>query len=365
MSEGNLYTLMTEDELSTALARLHSMPAGRPDLAKARQELAAALEQPLPEPIRQGRHWGRWASAAAVVAVLVTGALVAENVVGGDQPAASAAALTLTQAASAAIHEQDPVLAPGQFLYTSLDDWSSMTYDGADSRPVYAYDAQWVLETWVPADQKDLWMRRTTPTGRQHVIMGTAAAAKALGMDVTSPLSSRTSVAPCGAFPTDPGQRKVSCADARTPGWPTPTPAWLAGLPTTAQGMLDRLRKDSGATEPGQDDEILTTADEALSSGLVPGKIRAVVYQALALLPELRITDQVANVDGRVGVAIGLDGQRGDDVHELIVDPATGQFIGDRQVTTSARSGIPSGTILSYTGVSTSVVDRLGALPAK
>lgn len=368
MPEDNVHTLMTDDELDAALAALHSKPVGGPNLAPARAALAAALEQPLPEPIRKRRHWGRLASAAAVVAALVGGGLVAENLVGGDQPTASAAAMTLNRAAAAAIHEQDPVLEPGQYLYSDVDSWWSMTYLGTNTtRAQFVYIGQYVVETWVPANRNDQWMQRLTQTNNRHWIMGTEAAAKAAGIDLTAgpwPKGTSVHVAPCGNFVPQRG-KKPSCADGLGGAWSNPTPDWLAGLPTSPQAMLDRLRHDTAVSGPGQDDRILATASDALRTGLVPAKTRAVLYQALALLPELKITDKVANVDGRTGVALGIDNQRDGYTQEFIVDPATGQFIGERQVTTRAGSGIPAGTVMEYTAVSASVVDAMGAAPSK
>jgi hypothetical protein len=106
----------------------------------------------------------------------------------------------------------------------------------------------------------------------------------------------------------------------------------------------------------------LSAAVTVLRSGLVPADLRAALYRALALMPELKITDEVANLDGRVGMALGIAGSFAR--QDLIIDTATGQYIGDRVVTMNDGYYGPAGTTTHYSAVSTAVVDEIGVPPA-
>jgi len=77
----------------------------------------------------------------------------------------------------------------------------------------------------------------------------------------------------------------------------------------------------------------------------------------------LEVVDQVANLNGRKGVALGLRaGYPGSDTKnvetQLIIDPATGQFIGERAVAMQDFDGVHTGTVLSYSSVTSKVVDH-------
>src|SRR5882672_404471 len=155
-----VHPIWTEDELDAALAGLHiDHDRGPANLAGARTALYAALGAPEPITPKARRHWPRWAAAAAVVAVLVTGTLVAESLGGSSGHTANAAALTLQRAATVAIGEQDPVLKPGQYRYIRENAWWPMTIYGSNGQ-VFTYLANSLVETWVPRDQHGDWRLR-------------------------------------------------------------------------------------------------------------------------------------------------------------------------------------------------------------
>ena len=104
-------------------------------------------------------------------------------------------------------------------------------------------------------------------------------------------------------------------------------------------------------------------AADALRSGLVPADLRAALYQTLTRLDGVDLVDQAVNLDGRVGTAIGIDD--GQFRQDIIIDPTTGAFIGEREVLTGDYEGAPDGTTFSYTAVSTAVVDTIGEIPTK
>ena len=77
--------------------------------------------------------------------------------------------------------------------------------------------------------------------------------------------------------------------------------------------------------------------------------------RGLAAAPGLEVTDDVANLDGRFGTALGIDDPSGNR-DEVIIDGWAGEFIGERQVA-------PDGTVGAFTAVTTRGADRLGVVP--
>lgn len=356
----NIHPMWTEEELDTALATLHAKPVGKPDLDSAKAALFDAMAQPLPAP-KPARRW-RWTAAAAAV-VIVGGVALGEAVLSGPAaPTASAAAPTLHQAAVAAIREQDQVAGPNQYTYVRTDSWAVDAVALGNDQPLLQKLVETVTQTWVPTDRSRDWLLRSAPTGRSAWLVGSDAQAKALGLTPDQfQRETFNATAPCGDF--FPNNVVPSCADPNLAvGWQSPTPAWLAGLPTDPQGMLRRLRADAPHNSRG-DAELVTYVNDALQTGLVPAKVRAVLYQALALLPDLTVTQREANLAGRVGVAMGIADPGYPTRDDIIVDPATGQYIGDRTVQLSTRDGIKAGTVTDYSAVTTAVADTLGGAP--
>lgn len=94
-----------------------------------------------------------------------------------------------------------------------------------------------------------------------------------------------------------------------------------------------------------------------IRSGLSPAEAHANLYNAIALMPEIEITERRANLDGRRGTAIGLTSSGGG--WAMIIDPRTDELIGERGVMDS-WGGVPPGTVTSYAWMTTAVVDELG-----
>lgn len=106
-----------------------------------------------------------------------------------------------------------------------------------------------------------------------------------------------------------------------------------------------------------------TYVNDVLRTGLVPAGVRAVLYQALALLPDLTVTQREANLAGRVGVALGVDDPSYPTRDDIIVDPTTGRYIGERTVQLRAEDGVRAGMVTEFSAVTTVVAQRLGARP--
>jgi hypothetical protein len=249
----------------------------------------------------------------------------------------------------------DEPLGPGEYRYIATHAWWMATMDE------YSYLAENLLETWVPADQEQEWLWRRDVTGARQWVAGTEAEARAEGFDVDTP-----------GWPE--GEWKARCGDwfaeaegrepCTQPGsWGLPNAEFLAKLPRDPDKLYDRMRADTRWQGSDADLQMVTTAADLLRSGLVPADLRAAIYRVLAKVPDLRITEQVANLDGRRGTAYGIsaNGER----HDIIVDPDTGQFIGERQITEDGFDRVPPGTVTSYTSVTTAVVPGMGVKPAK
>jgi RNA polymerase sigma-70 factor (ECF subfamily) len=74
------------------------------------------------------------------------------------------------------------------------------------------------------------------------------------------------------------------------------------------------------------------------------------------MIPGVIITEGQANLDGRIGVAIGrLEEGPSKTRQEIIIDPQTGMLIGERQIITQPLGSIPAGTAVTWTAVETSV----------
>ncbi|TDV46082.1 hypothetical protein [Actinophytocola oryzae] len=315
------------------------------------------------------------ASAAAAVALAAAVPVVQAARTDGAAPVATAAAQL--NAAADRINPVDEPIRPGQFRYTITHRWAlgevmqeyergncqlppgkggpvvRLDDDDAKLRPCKKLpggDLRLLQETttehWVPADltQNCLW--RNTTTGRYRWLVGDDERGRAVGFPM--PRRESSEYAPPGC--TD-GARWLS---GRL------SPAFVAALPRDPRQLHDLLRRENLMTLPHPDKAFLDNVDLALDSGFASADLRAALYRALALMPGLRITEQFANLDGKKGTAFGLsrDGIRTD----LIIDPATGQFIGMREITETDSSGLPRGSVVNYSSVANPVVvDRVRA----
>jgi hypothetical protein len=372
--------LWSDDELDEALRGLHAETGDSTQaLATARAKLlAAATGNPAPvnpngapgspspglrvggtgavAPTRRRRRWVRGGLAAGIAAVLVTiGLLVPSFVTKQNRPVNSAEAIgVLNRAAVAALGATDEPVGPGQYRYIETHAWWTV-FSGYN-----IFRVENLIRTWVPAQPDDPtqdWMLDRHPTGNRVWIEGSEEQAREDGTftDAQQGAVTLKATAPCGNFYT-PGP----CP--RTGSWQDPTPGFLAGLPRDPAQLYERLQADAPDNARGPA-ELLVYAADALRTGLVPADLRAALYQALTRVEGIELTDQAANLDGRVGTAIGIDD--GQFRHDIIIDPVTGSFIGEREVLTDDYDGAAEGTVMNYSAVTTAVVDAIGAIPAE
>jgi hypothetical protein len=342
MTDDKLIDLWSEDDLDRALDALHADAVTDPaTLAATRtnffQTIGQSEEPVMQKPVRRKRRWAYPLAAAASIAALVTtGFLVTANSPGGNAAAADLGA------AADHITSTDPVIPPGQYRKVTQHSWAEVGTELVNGGWA-SYLEETVTETWIPAQRTDEWVQRNVVTGKKKWLQGSEA-----DLGKLPPANNRPTIvrAKCGDFTRDEG-KPATCA---TNGdWGSPTPDWIAGLPRDPKALYERLRKDSPRNSRGET-ELLVYANDALATNLLPADLRAALYRALGYLDDLEVTDRAANLDGRKGISYGSDD--GTTREEIIIDPATGEFIGDRQVATSGKN---RGTVYSFTSVTNAI----------
>lgn len=146
-------------------------------------------------------------------------------------------------------------------------------------------------------------------------------------------------------------------------GYPdgAPGPAYRPGLPTSAGGMLAYLYRTSRGENPPPVQAFITAGDLLSVSYLRPAALAA-LFGALEKLPGVSVADHAVNATGQRGIAVqqtfhGMS-------YQLIFNPRTYAFIGGREVSVSASSGLRGGTILfSYAILRLAVVNHAGQFP--
>jgi hypothetical protein len=345
-------------ELRARMPQAHGNPGETDGLAAVRARVLAGMDGAVVAVPSRRRRWAPVAVAAGVVATVV----VATMVIGlpGAGPASAEAEAVLEQAARSTITVVDPPQGPDQYRYVGTHAWWLSTVvgvdpvDGSAGGPVTAL-VENRLDHWVPTDLAEEWLLEGGTTGRHTLLQGTEEQAAELGLTRASPAERIT--ARCGAFHGPDANRCTGPG-----GWQVPTPEFLAGLPRDPDELYDRLAADAPDNSRGNAELLVYAADLLRNPLPVPADLRSALYLALARVNGLTLTPGVANLDGRTGVALGIDDPTSR--VEIIVDPATGTFIGERETTRVDADGLPAGTVTSYTSVTTAVVDDLGQLPS-
>lgn len=307
------------------------------------------------------RHTRRWIAAAAAVVALSVGAVVVSQTVGGNGGTPSRTPVTaagrLLERAAVNVTDDQPVR-PGQYRYIRVHGWGMEVGENPNKAPgtTFAVRSERMETSWIPADEADDWHKRWQFTGKNQWIIGSEEAAKAA--EFAPPAKGTQKLTePCGGEPPVNGR----CAGS----WAEPSPSWAASLPSDPKDMLALLRaeaKEHGDPfHGGRDGQALMMAAQGLERGFFPAKIRSALYRALAMMPDIAITEGQATLDGREGTAFAVPG--GTDRIEIIVDPETGEFIGRRDVLVKPKWGIKPGTVMSTSAVTTAVVDKIGQRP--
>ncbi|RFU37250.1 hypothetical protein DZF91_33850 [Actinomadura logoneensis] len=138
------------------------------------------------------------------------------------------------------------------------------------------------------------------------------------------------------------GRVVVSGPRSAGPEAATPLGAWrrLAALPTDPRKMLAALRDQPGLTPDAAasaDERAFANAAELLWNSPLgaPPKVQAALYRALGTLPGIRV-DRTPDAVGERAVGLGLP-----HTVQILFDPVTYRYLGDRMVSDGVRKGRP------------------------
>lgn len=135
------------------------------------------------------------------------------------------------------------------------------------------------------------------------------------------------------------------------------TPAARAKLPHQPRALLDELYRQDGDSGQSRDGIALSTIADILRSGTADARLRAALYGAAALIPDVSIIEKQTNLDGRTGVALGRVEPSTCIRQNIIINPTSGDVIGEREVTSHLTTGLPANTVMESTAVSTAIAN--------
>jgi hypothetical protein len=286
---------------------------------------------------RAGRRVGIAAAAAAAV---LAGGIVLTSDDGGPIAATPAAAAVLDRAAVAAVRAEPlPVPGPGQVLYVRT---TGKQYEGSGR-----YCSS-VHETWQPVDpgaDTRIRIRRTD------------------GIVVTSATADPTTM------PKEAGCFQSSFDDVDPPGvGPSAGPTDFAALPTDPAALYAEIvsRYDGSSASKDEASLVALTDLAGTNSPYLTPALRAAIYRAMALVPGVDVVGSGVDALGRTGTVLARTEPVRGTRAEFILDPATGQILGDRHRVVDpgdAEADVPAGTVTWQSAAVVSVVDRVGDLP--
>ncbi len=109
------------------------------------------------------------------------------------------------------------------------------------------------------------------------------------------------------------------------------TRAQVLSYPTEPRAIYRRLYADThGGSRAASAQHVFSEIAETLSSDPMPAALRSGFYRALALVPGLRLTANVRDSRGRVGVGASII--RAGVQEQIIFDPATAEMLEERKV---------------------------------
>ncbi|MFI5085719.1 MAG: CU044_5270 family protein [Actinomycetales bacterium] len=341
-SRARSLALMTSDATATVQVRLNreqrSADGSGPELTAIRATRAPR------------RVLRRTIIASAAAAVLV-GAIVAADVIvsGGPAGATAEAAEVLSAAATATIKTSDPAVKPGQYLKVDTTAvYSTSTLNGSGKQ------LSWLDKTggqlYVPADRTGTWVWNREPRVPTTFFSDEA---KAEALRPANP----GSAAPVQLVGVLRAAKGAFYGSPQTVVNGMPLDEAVKNLPRDPKALLDVIYQRTRGSGPSPESEALITIADTLRTGVIPADLRAALYKSAALIPGVTMVERQATLDGRTGVAIGIEIPGGGGRQDIIIDPATGLLIGEREVMLKSTAEFPAGTATSWTAIRTSVVD--------
>lgn len=306
-----------------------------------RSEPGRLPERERPRRVSRGAGRPRRArgSFLAVIGLAVAATGAATVLFPGGAPGGNRAeaAETLEKAATLAIRTIDPVVAPGQYLRVTTEAFSSSSLARDDDpETVITVGDTYTIEVYVPYDRDEDWVEVRSPRVLIGEVSSEAAELFAEAQEYERP-GLRGGISPTLGFthraPREQlwiTQEEEMSAFVSLPDEPEPALALLRG--DLGQNPRARITAEDGA-------QAFSAVTDVLREGLLPAESRALAYRMLALLPGVVLGEADAEIGNRGGVAIGIPSAHSDEPevrYEIIVDPASGAFLGERMVLVDA-----------------------------
>lgn len=276
---------------------------------------------------RESRLLPRLSWAAAGLATALTGAIVVGNV---SLNATSAyASDVLRTAATQTVQYADLVPGSGEYLRARTHArWQSCEITGDGSEQMTCEPNDQIIDVYMPANPAAEWVLSRDWGKMPGVQTGE---------------SVETTRAVDGRF-YDPENSWVSVD--------------YADIPTQGEAAYDWIDGQYSGGSASRDEDNFVRIADILRSGLVPAAPRAALLDALSRIPGVTATDDVANLDGVIGVAIGRNEPfRAGERQEIIIDPETGLVIGERTLAGATVFGWTLNEVISLTAIESTIVD--------
>lgn len=331
---------MTDDQMTdqiTDLARL--LPAGpAPDLPADRLQIlkehlmveyrqAAGNRRPTPQRRRARRPLLAALGAGAVLAAVAT-ALALILPVGQPAPASPAAVELLAKVANVAARQPSPAVGNSEFMYIR----SEVAY------AVYNNGSQ--TPTMEPLHERQIWLP----------------VANVCDWGLVIEEGQRTTLAP------SPGGSPSFAVKCGPGNLDNATYRLLQSLPTDPRTLLSQIYAFDQANGEGQalgsDGEAFVTIGDLIRETIVPPSTAAALYRAAALIPGVTLIGRVTTVEGQPGIAIAWTSRQ--DRYEWIFDPATLQYVGERDYDMSTGKPVVTGNAAV---LQRAFVSKAGQLP--
>jgi hypothetical protein len=315
---------MSDEQITdqiTDLARLlPAMPA--PDLPADRLQilkehlmveyrLAAGNLRPAPQRRRVRRPLLAAVGAGAVLAAVAATAVALVLSGGRPAPASPAAVELLAKIANVAALQPTPPVSNSEFMYIR----SEVAY------AVYENGSQ--TPTMEPLHERQIWLP----------------VANVCDWGLVIEAGQKTSLAPS---PGNSPSFSVKCGPGELD---SATYRLLQSLPTDPRTLLNLIytfdQKNGEGQALGSDGEAFVTIGDLIRETIVPPSTAAALYRAAALIPGVTLIGRVTNVEGQPGIAIAWTSSQ--DRYEWIFDPATLQYVGERDFDMSTGKPVVTG----------------------
>ncbi|MCW2502002.1 MAG: hypothetical protein JWO79_286 [Actinomycetia bacterium] len=139
------------------------------------------------------------------------------------------------------------------------------------------------------------------------------------------------------------------------------TSSVLDNLPTSTDGMFRYLYSDKNGSRTA-DQRAWTKVGDLIRESYARPAVMAAIFSAAARIPGVSVVHGVTDVAGRPGIAVALTdlGVR----EELIFDPATHAYLGDRGVNAEDQDSGKKGTVVGSSAIlRLAIADKSGVLP--